>query len=582
MTPASGTPTARASQQRKCAVRTAAVAAVFCAVVGGVMAYHITRANFADPLDDPALRQLKANLAKSPRSEAIKAEIRTADRRLREEYFRRQELIHTGVWLLLAGGAVFLGAAGAAAWLSRKLPMPAATAGPDPAAARRKARWAVAATAAALAACAIAAPLLWPGAPVPNVANVSPTPKPRAHPASTQPAPSVAEMARQWPRFRGAAGGGVTPFENIPTDWDGPAGRNILWKSPVPLAGHSSPIAWGDRVFVTAATKTQRELYCFAAADGKLLWQRPVEAPGDANVQVFDEYGFAASTPATDGRYVAAIFATGHIACFDFEGNTMWSLYLGPIDSMYGYASSLEMRDGLVVVQLDQGALADARSRLIAFDAATGKIAWESKRAVGSSWCSPIVIEGPAGPLVIACGDPLVIAHNLSDGEPVWHADLMAGDCAPSPVYTGEVLLAVQPSQSMAAVRVDGSGDVTGTHVAWKAQDAIPDICSPLSDGQCVWTLGTSGTLTCWDAADGNKVYQQELKQEFNASPSLAGGKLYLLSTKGTMLILAGGREFKELGRCELGEGAHASPAFLDGRIFIRGRKNLYCIGGPR
>ena len=588
MTTATPMPSGRTAMQRQCAIRIAAVAAVFFAVVGGVMAYHITRANLCDPLDDPALRQLKANLAKTPRSETIKADIRTADRRLRQEYFRRQQLIHTGVWLLLAGGAVLVCAAGAAAWLGRKLPMPTAAAGPDLAAARRKARWAVMVTAAALAACMLASPMLWPGgAPqsdrgVSQSPALSPSPKPGAKTAATGPAPSAAEMARQWPRFRGPGGSGVAAVANIPAEWDGPAGKNIVWKSPVPLAGHSSPIVWGSRVFVTGATKDKRELYCFAAADGKLLWQRAVTAPGDANVQVSDDTGFAAPTPATDGRYVAAIFATGHIACFDVEGNEQWSFFLGPIDSMYGYASSLEMRDGLIIVQLDHGAVADSHSRLIAFEAATGKIAWDSPRAVGSSWCSPIIIDGPAGPLVIACGDPLVIAHNLSDGAEVWHADLLSNDPAPSPVYTGELLLVVQPSHTMAAVKIDGSGDVTATHVAWKAEDAVPDICTPLSDGQCAWTLTTSGTLTCWDAADGNKIYQSELGQEFNASPSMADGKLYILSTKGTMLILAGGREFKELGRCELGEGAHASPAFAGGCIFIRGRQNLYCIGGRR
>ncbi len=578
-----------AAMRRRCAVRVALVAAAFCAVVGGVMAYHIVRANLADPLDDARLRQLRADLAKTPRSENLKADIRTIDQRLRLEYFRRLDLVRRGVWLLMGGAAVLIAAGAYANVLGRKLPMPAAEPAPDLAAARRRSRWALAATAAMLLACAAAAPMLWPGAAPRELAAPAATPAPTAAPknlksaATTLPAPSAAEMARQWPRFRGVGGSGVAAFENIPGQWDGPSGKNILWKSPVPLAGFNSPVVWGDRVFVTGATKSKREVYCFAAADGKLLWRRAVVAAGDANIhpKERDDTGLAASTAATDGRYVAAIFANGDIACFDVEGNEQWSHCLGEIDSQYGYASSLDLRDGRVIVQLDQGDAEAAGSRLIAYDAATGKVAWEIPRHVGASWCSPIIIEGPAEPLVIAAGNPLLIAHNLSDGAEVWRAEVMGIDSAPSPVYTGELVLAVHAANSLSAVRADGSGDVTQTHVAWKAEGSIPDICSPLTDGTLAWTLATTGTLTCWDLADGNKVYEQELKQEFNASPSLAGGKLYLLSTKGTMLILDAGREFKEVGRCELAEGAHASPAFAPGRIFIRGRSNLYCIANP-
>ncbi len=136
-------------------------------------------------------------------------------------------------------------------------------------------------------------------------------------------------------------------------------------------------------------------------------------------------------------------------------------------------------------------------------------------------------------------------------------------------------------SRSWSAIKPTGQGDVTKTHVAWKGEDGIPDICSPVSDGKYVYLLDSEGLITCYNVADGKKVYEHDLKEQCRASPSIVGDKLYILSLKGVMHIAQAGPEYKELGKCELNEECFASPAFADGRIYVRGVKNLYCIGKP-
>ena len=406
---------------------------------------------------------------------------------------------------------------------------------------------------------------------------------PKTRPAVVARIPTPEEVGRNWPRFRGPGGRGVSAFDNAPAAWDGPSGKNVAWKTPVPLPGFNSPVVWGDRVFLAGADRDRREVFCFHANTGELLWRYKVKtaAPNDGrDVGVWDDTGYAAPTVAADGQRVCAAFATGDLVCLDFEGNPLWRDYFGPLANEYGHSSSLTMWRNLLLVQADQagGEEGQGASMLIAYDAHRGRREWEARRQVGGSWMSPIVIETDSGPQVIAGGAPLLIAHNLDDGQAIWQAKVLGGDAAPSPVFADGTVFIAQPYGKLSAVGVDGVGDVTTSHVKWQAEEGIPDICSPLTDGKNVWLLTTGGTLTCYNAADGKKVYEQDLELEFNASPSLAGGRLYLTALNGVTLMVSAGRTYKLLGRAALGERVKASPAFADGRIYLRGEKRLYCI----
>jgi len=190
------------------------------------------------------------------------------------------------------------------------------------------------------------------------------------------------------------------------------------------------------------------------------------------------------------------------------------------------------------------------------------------------------VISTEAGDQVVTCASPWTIAYDAATGEELWRVDCLYGDVAPSPIYAGDLVLAVQEGGDLAAIRPTGRGDVTDTHVAWTGYEGLPDICSPVSDGELVFLLTSYGSvLTCYDIHDGKVLWRKKLGASFSASPSLVEDRLYLLSQEGTMTMLEAGREYRELGRAELGEPAHASPAFVAGRIYIRGEKHLYGIG---
>jgi outer membrane protein assembly factor BamB len=265
---------------------------------------------------------------------------------------------------------------------------------------------------------------------------------------------------------------------------------------------------------------------------------------------------------------------------------------LGIPDSSYGYASSLAMYRNLILIQYDQGGPDDGISRLIALDGFSGQTVWETKRPVPNSWSSPIVTKVGDQFQLITCGDPWVIAYDPAKGTELWRAKCLYGDIAPSPTYANGLVFAIEPYSKLVAIRPDGRGDVTETHIAWSTEEGGPDICSPVSNGELIFLLATEGFLTCYKVADGKRLWEQDLRENFFASPSLVpapasgeasrgsgGDKLYLLTEDGVMFIVQAGPEYKELARCELGEECRASPAFADGRIYIRGLENLYCIG---
>ena len=218
-------------------------------------------------------------------------------------------------------------------------------------------------------------------------------------------------------------------------------------------------------------------------------------------------------------------------------------------------------------------------SQLIALEGSSGRTVWQTKRPVSNSWTSPIVVSVGSQFQVITCSDPWVIAYEPADGTELWRAKCLYGDTAPSAIYAGGLILVTEPYGKLVAVRPDGRGDVTETHIAWSNEDGAPDICSPVSNGDLVFQLATEGWLSCHKVEDGTKLWEQDLRADFRASPSLVGDSVYLLSEKGVMFIIEAGLEYKELGRCELGEDCCASPAFADGRIYIRGVEHLYCIG---
>ncbi len=578
--------TVPASTLYRTSMATAVIAGVFCALVCALLVWNYFNSDVADPLDSAQFGVLKARQKADPGDEELKGRIRGMDLELRREYFRRQAFAVRGGFLLLAGLAIFAIAVRVAFASRRTVPSPSPPGNPERAEVRAGifARWSVGAAGLVFLVGVSILAIISAGGPGEGFPVDSGRVETPGTVVETPRFPSDGEIRKNWPRFRGPGGAGISAYTNVPAKWNGKTGEGVLWKSPIPLPGKNSPVVWGSRIFLTGATRKKRQVYCFDADSGRILWQRDVKnVPGGVskppNVSEA-ETGYAAPTAIVDGQRVYAIFANGDLACFDFEGKKrLWAINLGLPDNMYGHSASLAMWRGLLIVQFDQGDDEDDKSELLGLDALTGQEVWSKERAVPNSWPVPIVINASGKDQIITCANPWVISYNPADGAELWRAKCLDGDVAPSPIYAGSMVFAVNTGAVLAAIRPDGAGDVTKTHIAWTGEDGLPDICSPVSDGELVWLLETYGTMTCYDVQTGKPVWEHDLDTSFNASPSLVGERVYLISTDGVTIIIEAARKFKEVARSELGEKVFASPAFMDGRIYIRSEKNLFCIG---
>jgi outer membrane protein assembly factor BamB len=231
-----------------------------------------------------------------------------------------------------------------------------------------------------------------------------------------------------------------------------------------------------------------------------------------------------------------------------------------------------------ILIQLDQGEAEEGKSKLYALDGRTGQTVWQTPRKVGSSWASPIVIEAAGKPQIITLAVPWVISYDANDGKELWRVEGLNGEITPSPVFAGGMLFIISPSDRLMAIRPDGQGDVSKTHVAWTSDENVPDVTSPVSDGELVFTITTGGLLTCFDAKDGKKLWEHDFETEVHASPTIAGRQLYLFTQKGSAIVVEVARQFKQTFRTEMGDAFHASPAFAQDKMILRGASNLWCV----
>jgi len=280
---------------------------------------------------------------------------------------------------------------------------------------------------------------------------------------------------------------------------------------------------------------------------------------------------------------VVTIFPTGDVTAIDADGRIVWSKSLGIPKNLYGHASSLAIARGIVIVQYDQGDTKENLSFLYGYDAATGKEAWKTPRPVRSSWTTPIVIPSPAGPQVVTSADPWVIGYDVKTGAEIWRAKGMTGDVAPSLAYENGVVYATMERSDLIAVKVDGKGNVTKTHSRKFDVDELSDISTPLVlGGRMLTGLSLSMKLTCVSTTDGALLWEQDMKGRFHATPIGVGKLAYCTDGRGITHIIELGDEFKQMAANPLGEPVNATAAFVGGKIYMRGEKNLYCIGGGK
>lgn len=388
------------------------------------------------------------------------------------------------------------------------------------------------------------------------------------------------EYPKNWPSFRGPGGNGHAFHADPPLNWSAREGRNVLWKTRVPKHGMSSPVIWENRLFLTGADDASRQVYCYDTDTGTLLWQHDVNgipgSPGGGRLpNVLDETGFAAPTPTTNGRYVAAIFGTGELVCTDMKGERVWARHLGIPKNHYGHASSLISYGNTLYVQFDQ----TEDSQFLAFDLASGSLAWQVKRGA-VSWSSPILIDNNGRMELILTNSRAVDSYDPRNGKLLWHVECLAGEVASSAAYSDGVVFVANEGAVASAIEIGSHDSEPG--ILWQWDEALPDAASPVATEDYLILPTAYAVVSCLDAKTGEVLWEQEFDEGFYSSPLLAGGRVYIIDLSGTMHIFRMAEEFALLGAPKIGEDAYATPAFVGERVYIRGVTRLFCIGEQR
>jgi outer membrane protein assembly factor BamB len=428
--------------------------------------------------------------------------------------------------------------------------------------------------------------------------------------------------AADWPQWRGPHGSGISDETDVPVRWS--ATENVAWKAPVAGLGVSTPIAAGERIFVTsqigagvrkpgnhprlvqgadAAAAGERALAAprgapadaapdrtvfvveaLHRADGRRLWQYRVEAAGPLT-GVHEKHNLASPSPVTDGQTVFAWFGTGQLVALDMNGRLVWERHLGkeiaPFEINWGHASSPTLYQDLLILLCDH----TPASYLLAVDKRTGKERWRVDRGKGrSSDTTPVVVETAAGSELIVNSSERVDAYDPKTGAFLWHVGGANQFPIPSPTFHDGIVYLSRGYRSgpYMAIRPGGRGDISASHVVWQVATGAPYISSLVYDAGVIYMANDVGAITAVEADTGKKLWQERLNGVFSASPVAAGGNIYFVSETGETIVLKSGREPVVIARNDIGERLIASPAVSNGQIFLRTDDRLFCIGKAR
>lgn len=414
-----------------------------------------------------------------------------------------------------------------------------------------------------------------------------------------------------WPQWRGPGGNGVSPETGLPSEWSGT--KNVLWKTALPGKGHSSPIVWGNRIFLTTAIegetvpgikrvvhningnefthpagvgvdkKNTLKVIALDRDTGKIVWERTAYEG-----LIYDTYhrrnSRASETPVTDGKSVFAYFGSAGLYAYSFNGSLQWKYSAGNIGSYgVGTGTSPLLYKNLVILQVDSEDGKD--SYIVGLSKDTGKEVWRKKRTVQASWATPLIVRTGKRDELVTSGNEFIIAYDPASGEELWRTVGIKSNAIATPV-AGHGLVVVSagfPRKNVIAIRLGGSDDLTGSEsIVWTYNKGTGYIPSPILYGEYVYLISDKGILTCLDAKTGEVLYNNgrvPVPASFAASIVAYDGKLLLSSMDGDTFVIQAGPEHKVLQTNSLPEPIWATPAIAGGKIFIRGEKNLYAIG---
>jgi outer membrane protein assembly factor BamB len=428
---------------------------------------------------------------------------------------------------------------------------------------------------------------------------------------------STARAEENWPQWRGPDRNGTSSATNLPTTWS--LDENIVWRTPLPSWSGSSPIIWGDRIFLispSAATSNELEqdavgklgrwgnrvpggstmqLLCISRTDGSILWQRDL----DQGNRLFGKQNSSSPSPVTDGQHIWAMTGTGAVVAFDFEGNEIWKKNLqqeyGPFGLNWGYAASPLLYDGKLIIEVLHGAQTDDPSYVIAFDAASGDMLWRQERITDAPHESPDAYSTPGifvhsgQAQIIISGADYVTGHDPNSGAEIWRLPGLNPSRASNYRVVGSPVvidgMVYTPTRKVPLLALDDGddGDPATMKVVWQWSGAgAPDVPTPVSDGKYFYMVEDRGLVTCLDAKTGKLVWGPErtVPGTVSSSPVLADGKLYFVNEDAATVVVKAGPEFELLATNELDETyTLSSIAVVDRQLFIRTSTHLYCIG---
>lgn len=421
-----------------------------------------------------------------------------------------------------------------------------------------------------------------------------------------------------WPSFRGVEAAGVADGQHLPDAWSPATGVNILWRTPIAGLAHSSPIVWGDLVFVTSAisgtgnatfkpglygdgdASEDRSVHrwVLSAVDtrtGKIRWERTATEGEPLNKRHIKST-YASASPVTDGRVVVAWFGSQGIYAYDLDGTLRWKVDLGRVDMgaydipsyEWGPASSPIIWNGMVIVQCDT----QADSFLLALNAETGETMWQTSREELPSWGTPTVVTTAAGPELVTNASNFVRGYDPTTGRELWKLGGSSKITAPTPIFGNGLHIVASgrpPERPVFAVKPGARGDLTlargedhNTHVAWSKTGRGSYMPTPLAYRGILYVLANNGVFDAYDLATGKEIYRQRLPlvgSGYSASPVAADGKIYLSNEDGEMLVIAAGTAFRLVATNSMGEMLMATPALSEGVIYVRALSTLFAIG---
>jgi outer membrane protein assembly factor BamB len=403
-------------------------------------------------------------------------------------------------------------------------------------------------------------------------------------------AAGVAPRAENWPQWRGPSLNGLSGEKNLPVRWS--STQNVTWKLALPAWSGSTPIVWGDRIFLNVADQNNLYLWCVDRARGVTMWKQLL---GGGNVRM-QKQNMSSPSPATDGRRVWVMTGTGILKAFDFDGKELWMRDIqkdyGRFGLNWGYGSSPLLYGDALFVQVLHGMRTRDPSYLLRIDTMTGRTVWRVERPTPARFESPDAYTTPAllrygnSTEIVITGGDVVTGHDPATGKELWRASGLNPDndgsyrIVASPVVHGELIVAPTRERPMLVLKAGGRGDVTKSHVLWSFGSG-PDVPTPVTDGTYLYVINDRGIMWCLDVKSGKEVYaRQRLRSAtYSGSLVLADDKIYVTNEDGVTVVVKAGPRFEVLAENDLDDYTLSSPAISEGQIFVRTQKFLYCIG---